>query len=76
MYSPKIDETLIPALYRIGKAINKPMTHVVNMIISQALMFIPRIEEWAAQQEMQKNNTNNSKSKKEPHNGREKHTGN
>lgn len=74
MYSPKIDEALIPTLYRIGKAINKPMTHVVNMIIRQALMFIPHSEEWVAQQEIHADQNNKSKHEKESQNGREKHT--
>lgn len=30
MYSPKVDETLIPILYGLKKEIKKPMTHIVN----------------------------------------------
>ncbi len=33
MYSPKIRDDLIPRLYRMGKAMNKPMTHVVDEIL-------------------------------------------
>jgi hypothetical protein len=33
MYSPKIREDLIPRLYRMGKAMNKPMTKVVDEIL-------------------------------------------
>ncbi|MBI4652118.1 hypothetical protein HY745_12765 [Candidatus Desantisbacteria bacterium] len=37
MYSPKIAEELIPEIYRISKSKGKPMTHVVNEIIGNAL---------------------------------------
>lgn len=37
MYSPKIAEELIPALYRISKAEGKPMTHIVNGILKGAV---------------------------------------
>ncbi len=33
MYSPKIREDLIPRLYKMGKAMNKPMTKVVDEIL-------------------------------------------
>jgi hypothetical protein len=33
MYSPKISEEFIPRLYRMGKAMNKPMTKVVDEIM-------------------------------------------
>jgi hypothetical protein len=33
MYSPKIREDLIPRLYRMGRAMNKPMTTVVDEIL-------------------------------------------
>ena len=45
VYSPKIDENLIPALYRIGKAKGKPMTRVVNEIITKAIKKIKVVEE-------------------------------
>ena len=38
MYSPKIREDLIPVLYRIGKAEQKPMTRVVDEILRGYLM--------------------------------------
>lgn len=37
MYSPKISEELIPILYRIAKALKKPMTGVVNELIRESL---------------------------------------
>lgn len=37
MYSPKIDETLIPALYRLGKATGKPMTKLVKKAVEEYL---------------------------------------
>lgn len=37
MYSPKIREEFIPALYQLGKELKKPMTVVVNEIIGKAL---------------------------------------
>ena len=37
MYSPKIDETLIPALYRAAKARGVPMTKLVSAIVARAL---------------------------------------
>jgi len=33
MYSPKIDEDLIPVLYKMAKAQGRPMTKIVNDII-------------------------------------------
>jgi hypothetical protein len=33
MYSPKIREDLIPRLYRMGKAMNRPMTKIVDEIL-------------------------------------------
>lgn len=38
MYSPKIDDEVIPVLYRLSKALGKPMTKVVNGIIKKALL--------------------------------------
>ncbi len=37
MYSPKIDETLIPRIYRAAKAANIPMTIWVNRAVEGAL---------------------------------------
>lgn len=37
MYSPKIDEALIPTLYRMAKEKQIPMTRLVNGIIRSAL---------------------------------------
>ena len=37
MYSPKIREEHIPILYRMAKDRGKPMTHVVDEILSRAL---------------------------------------
>jgi len=35
MYSPKINEKHIPALYRIGKQVKKPMTTLVNEAVTK-----------------------------------------
>ena len=37
MYSPKINETLIPALYRIAKDQGVPMTILVNRMIDREI---------------------------------------
>ena len=37
MYSPKIDEDLIPVLHKIAKAESRPMTKIVNDIIREAI---------------------------------------
>ena len=37
MYSPKINEEFIPALYRLAKGRKKPMTQLVNEIIGNYL---------------------------------------
>ena len=37
MYSPKIDEALIPQLYRLRRVKKIPMTRLVNQIIAAAL---------------------------------------
>jgi hypothetical protein len=37
MYSPKINEDFIPALYRLAKERKKPMTQLVNEIIGNYL---------------------------------------
>ena len=45
MYSPRIDEGLIPVLYRLGKARKLPMTTLVNEMIFAALERMPLPEE-------------------------------
>jgi hypothetical protein len=37
MYSPKINEHHIPALYHLGKRVKKPMTRLVDEAIRQYL---------------------------------------
>ncbi len=37
MYSPKISEDLIPVLYKISKAIHKPMTFTVNYMLEKVI---------------------------------------
>jgi len=37
MYSPKINEKHIPALYHLGKRVKKPMTSLVNEAITEYL---------------------------------------
>ena len=37
MYSPKIDETLIPAIYHTARARRIPMTRLVAQLIRKAL---------------------------------------
>ena len=37
MYSPRIDEKLIPVIYRRAQSSNKPMTKVVNEILTAEL---------------------------------------
>ncbi len=37
MYSPKIDEELIPRIYRLGKLKKIPMTRLVNEILQRRL---------------------------------------
>ncbi len=37
MYSPKIDEELIPALYQQAKAEGVPMTKLVNKLLYKAI---------------------------------------
>ena len=38
MYSPKIDEELIPRLYRLGKLKKVPMTRLVNEILQRGVL--------------------------------------
>lgn len=37
MYSPRIDEALIPPLYRLAKARRIPMTRLVSGMLKEAL---------------------------------------
>jgi hypothetical protein len=37
MYSPKINEKHIPNLYRLGRQVKKPMTHLVNEAVTEYL---------------------------------------
>lgn len=37
MYSPKISEKYIPILYQLGKALNQPMTKLVNRAVKSFL---------------------------------------
>ena len=52
MYSPKIDQGLIPVLYHLGKARKKPMTRLVDELIAKALadedLPEPALEAWSA----------------------------
>ena len=49
MYSPKIDEELIPRLYRLRKLRKMPMTRLVNGILRSAL---PALEEEEGKKEL------------------------
>ena len=44
MYSPKIDEELIPRLYRLRKPVRIPMTRLVNGILENALLELEKEE--------------------------------
>ena len=44
MYQPKIRDDLIPRLYRLAKALNIPMTRLVNHILEHGIV---RVEEGA-----------------------------
>lgn len=44
MYSPKIDEELIPRLYRLRKLKKIPMTRLVNGILENALLELEKEE--------------------------------
>jgi hypothetical protein len=46
MYSPTISPALIPRLYRLGKALDMPMTRLVNQLLEQG---IERLEQGAEQ---------------------------
>jgi hypothetical protein len=49
MYSPKIDEELIPRLYRLRKLKKIPMTRLVNGILRSVL---PALEEEERKKEL------------------------
>jgi hypothetical protein len=44
MYSPKIDEELIPRLYRLRQLRKMPMTRLVNEILEKALIELEKEE--------------------------------
>ncbi|MHC1743967.1 MAG: hypothetical protein AB9873_13170 [Syntrophobacteraceae bacterium] len=44
MYSPKIDEKLIPILYRLAKRLRVPMTRLVNAMIVDGIRSIQRMK--------------------------------
>jgi len=44
MYSPKIDEELIPRLYHLRKLKKIPMTRLVNRILENALLELEKEE--------------------------------
>ena len=41
MYSPKVREDLIPALYRLGRARGRPMTQLVSEAVERYLAAAP-----------------------------------
>jgi len=53
MYSPKIDEELIPRLYRLRKLRKMPMTRLVNNILRTVL---PALEEEERRKELRCSN--------------------
>ena len=58
MYSPKIDEELIPRLYRLRKLKKIPMTRLVNGILRSTL---PALEEEERQKELARATTDKTK---------------
>ena len=54
MYTPKIDEELIPRLYRLRKLKKMPMTRLVNEILRSVL---PALEEEERKKELASSNT-------------------
>ena len=44
MYSPKIDEELIPRFYRIAKARGVSMTKLINKILKRSIVQLERKE--------------------------------
>ena len=54
MYSPKIDEELIPRLYRLRNLKKMPMTRLVNEILRSVL---PTLEEEERKKELSSSNT-------------------
>jgi hypothetical protein len=62
MYSPKIDETLIPILYGLKKEIKKPMTHIVNEALKK---YIAELKELSNDRDSIKNSRSSTESPKE-----------
>jgi hypothetical protein len=62
MYSPKIDETLIPILYGLKKEIKKPMTHIVNEALKK---YIAELKELSNDRGSIKNSRSGTESPKE-----------
>ena len=58
MYSPKIDEELIPRLYCLRKLKKMPMTRLVNEILRSVL---PALEEAEKKKELASANTEKAK---------------
>jgi len=61
MYSPKIDEALIPRLYRLRKLKKIPMTRLVNEILRSAL---PGLEEEDGKNEPACSNTDKTNARR------------
>ena len=45
MYQPKIRDDLIPRLYHLAKALNIPMTRLVNLILEHGIARVEQGEE-------------------------------
>lgn len=50
MYNPKIKEDLIMKLYKVGKAMKKPMTRVIDDILREYLDGIEIVEQEPAKE--------------------------
>ena len=61
MYSPKIDEELIPRLYRLRKLKKIPMTRLVNEILRSTL---PELEEEQGKKEPACSNTDKTNARR------------
>ncbi|MCB9503074.1 MAG: hypothetical protein H6696_14170 [Deferribacteres bacterium] len=77
MYSPKISEELIPVVKLISTSSGKPMTYVVNTILSYSiyvffLMLGPEANQVAKLQSLIQNKNQNPN--KESRNGKNKYT--
>jgi hypothetical protein len=46
VYAPKIQEELIPVLYRLAKEMEIPMTRLVNSLIEKSLEAIERSKDY------------------------------